>query len=193
MLLRSSSTPVLQSLLPEAAECFLQITPKSRSCSFDHDRIKKISRNLSESDLTIRGTSTCIYARLLVPVEDDIAEEDEAEMGCKVGDAEAVVGGSGGDWSGVGAGGWGSGYGDGDGDDDGGYGWCWDANNGNTSMDLYYEKMIETNPRNSMLLSNYAVYLKEVRGIHEHYFFYLFPLYTYYVCCIVSFYIYKIH
>lgn len=161
---------MLQSLLPDkAAECFLQITPKSISCSmasFDHDRIKKISRNLSESDLIIRGTptptptSTCMHARLLVPVEDAEEDDIDAEMGCKVRDAEVVVGGSGGDWPGVGAGGWGGGYGDGDDSD---YGWCGDAN---TSMDLYYEKMIQTNPSNSLLLSNYAIYLKEVRGIN---------------------------
>ncbi|KAH6803239.1 Tetratricopeptide repeat superfamily protein [Perilla frutescens var. frutescens] len=160
MLLRSSSTPMLHE-----AEIFLQITPKSRpfsiSASFsslNHDHTSKFSRNLSESDLTLRGSSTtkcsCMHDRFLVPLEVEEEEEEEeddgeAVMGCVVGDV-AVGGGSGG-------------RGGGDGDD-GGYGWCWDANNGKNGMDLHYEKMIEANPRNSMLLSNYATFLKEFRG-----------------------------
>lgn len=171
MLMRSSSTPMLHSLLPQPSpepEFFLQMTPKSKPYSItalfslNHDHTKKLSRNLSESDLIIRGSSTrkcsCMHARFQVPleVEEEEEEDEDEDMGCRVEDvnsrraAEVVVGGGG------------SGGGDGD---DGGYGWCWDANKGkNNSMDLHYEKMIEANPQNSMLLGNYARFLKEIRG-----------------------------
>ncbi|CAI9769846.1 unnamed protein product [Fraxinus pennsylvanica] len=36
--------------------------------------------------------------------------------------------------------------------------------NGNESTDSYYQKMIEANPSNSLLLANYAKFLKEVKG-----------------------------
>lgn len=48
-----------------------------------------------------------------------------------------------------------------DGGDDGSFGFG-DFNHGNESTDLYYQKMIQANPGNSMLLSNYARFLKEV-------------------------------
>ncbi|GMI92803.1 hypothetical protein like AT5G20190 [Hibiscus trionum] len=56
----------------------------------------------------------------------------------------------------------GGGCGGSDGDDS--QGGFWDSNNGNDGTDLYYLKMIEANPGNSLLLSNYAKFLKEVRG-----------------------------
>ncbi|KAF4385152.1 uncharacterized protein LOC115725181 [Cannabis sativa] len=46
------------------------------------------------------------------------------------------------------------------GGDDGNSG-SWDSDYG---TDVYYQKMIEANPGNSLLLSNYAKYLKDVRG-----------------------------
>ncbi|KAL6006284.1 hypothetical protein ACLOJK_040330 [Asimina triloba] len=65
---------------------------------------------------------------------------------------------------GAGIGGGGSDGGDGggrDGDDGSG---SWDSNNRNNSTDLYYQKMIEADPGNGLLLANYARFLKEVRG-----------------------------
>ncbi|XP_023545630.1 uncharacterized protein LOC111805006 [Cucurbita pepo subsp. pepo] len=50
-----------------------------------------------------------------------------------------------------------------DGGDDGCFG-SWDADRENDWADLYYQKMIEANPENSLLLSNYARFLMEVRG-----------------------------
>ncbi|KDP32420.1 hypothetical protein JCGZ_13345 [Jatropha curcas] len=50
-----------------------------------------------------------------------------------------------------------------DGGDNGNSGF-WDSNRGSDSTDIYYQKMIEANPVNSLLLSNYAKFLKEVRG-----------------------------
>uniref|UniRef100_A0A6N2KP08 Uncharacterized protein n=1 Tax=Salix viminalis TaxID=40686 RepID=A0A6N2KP08_SALVM len=66
----------------------------------------------------------------------------------------------GGSYSGGGKfyGGGGSGFGD-----DGGSGFG-ESNKGIESTDVYYQKMIEANPGNPLLLSNYAKFLKEVRA-----------------------------
>lgn len=72
----------------------------------------------------------------------------------------AVAGGGGGSGGGriCHGGGGGSAGGDDDGDGSG----YWDSYNGHDSTDVYYQKMIEANPNNPLLLSNYATYLKEV-------------------------------
>ncbi|KAK3006219.1 hypothetical protein RJ639_015563 [Escallonia herrerae] len=71
-------------------------------------------------------------------------------------------GGGGGRICGGGGGGGGGGKWDGgDGEGDSGY---WDSSKGSDSTDVYYQKMIEANPGNSLILSNYATFLKEVRG-----------------------------
>ncbi|CAJ2634750.1 unnamed protein product [Trifolium pratense] len=46
---------------------------------------------------------------------------------------------------------------------DGGISRFGDSNHGNDSTDLYYRTMIEANPENPLFLGNYAKYLKEVR------------------------------
>lgn len=58
----------------------------------------------------------------------------------------------------------GRGSGGGDGDDSGGGSGFFDGNNnrGSNSTGTYYEKMIEANPGNGLLLGNYAKFLKEV-------------------------------
>lgn len=47
----------------------------------------------------------------------------------------------------------------------------WDSfegsNHGRDSTDAYYQKMIEANPDNALLLGNYAKFLKEVNGFFE--------------------------
>ncbi|KAA8541916.1 hypothetical protein F0562_023068 [Nyssa sinensis] len=68
-----------------------------------------------------------------------------------------VGGGTGGDGGG-GGGGRGSGGGDGSGSYDSNHG------HGHESTDAYYQKMIESNSGNALLLGNYAKFLKEVRG-----------------------------
>ncbi|XP_059640213.1 uncharacterized protein LOC132282516 [Cornus florida] len=70
-----------------------------------------------------------------------------------------LVGGGIGGGPGGGGGGRGSDGGDGFGD-------SYDSNNGHghDSTDTYYQKMIEANPGNGLLLGNYAKFLKEVRG-----------------------------
>ncbi|XP_015079394.1 uncharacterized protein LOC107023273 [Solanum pennellii] len=65
---------------------------------------------------------------------------------------------SGGCWTGGGSGGDGSGSGSGSGSDNSN-GW-----HGNENTEAYYKKMIETYPRNALLLANYARFLKEVKG-----------------------------
>ncbi|KAJ8643147.1 hypothetical protein MRB53_004895 [Persea americana] len=70
----------------------------------------------------------------------------------------SVFGGAGGICGGRGRGG-GSGGGDGDGGSE-----FSDSNRGNNSTDAYYQKMIEADPGNALLLSNYSMFLKEVRG-----------------------------
>ena len=60
----------------------------------------------------------------------------------------------------------GSGYGEGsnggDGHRHGGGGGAYELNHGHESTDLYYQKMIEANPGNALLLGDYAKFLKEV-------------------------------
>lgn len=87
---------------------------------------------------------------------------------CEVGPREnglvsVLVGGGIGGGGGRICGGGGGGGGGSDGGDDGSSGF-WDSNNGNHSTDLFYQKMIEANPGNPLLLSNYAKFLKDVRG-----------------------------
>ena len=73
-------------------------------------------------------------------------------------DQESCVGGGGGGGSWIGGGG-GSDPGDG----------CWDSNHSHESTEGYYRMMIEANPGNALVLSNYARFLKEVYlHIHKH-------------------------
>ncbi|KAB2618620.1 hypothetical protein D8674_014489 [Pyrus ussuriensis x Pyrus communis] len=59
-------------------------------------------------------------------------------------------------------GGNGGGRGESDDGDDEGNGF-WESNQGCASTDLYYQKIIDANPGNPMLLGNYARFLKEVQ------------------------------
>lgn len=86
--------------------------------------------------------------------ECEASDEEEAA-------AETMVGGDGGGDGRRICGGGSGGGGDGDGDGNNGSE-HWDPNQGSESTDLYYQKMIEANPGNSLLLGNYARFLKEV-------------------------------
>lgn len=116
-----------------------------------------------------------------ISVEEDKDEEETASLfdrwffggygglneGCEVGVKDnnglsglLVGGGVGGGGGGKICGGSGGGSGtNGGGDESSGF---WDSNSGNASTDVYYRKMIEANPGNPLLLSNYARFLKEV-------------------------------
>ncbi|KAF5466745.1 hypothetical protein F2P56_016645 [Juglans regia] len=75
-----------------------------------------------------------------------------------------VVGGGGGSDGGRVCGGGGRGSDGGDGGDHDGSGSFESNNHGSENTDAYYQKMIEANPGNALLLGNYAKFLKEVRG-----------------------------
>ncbi|KAH7546376.1 hypothetical protein FEM48_Zijuj01G0194000 [Ziziphus jujuba var. spinosa] len=212
MLLRSSSTPILNSWLPHAKdsspepEIFHQI-PRTRSislsasscslCPICSDSSKKMTRALSESDLkniSVSKAKPSPFNNLLNGIS--VAEEEEEKQmgfgypartvsldgglalfsssgldeGCDVcvRDGKLVsvlveggIGGGGGKICG-GAGGDGGG-GRSDSGDDGSSEFS-DSNRGNDSTDVYYQKIIEANPGNPLLLSNYARFLKDVRG-----------------------------
>ncbi|XP_027177101.1 uncharacterized protein LOC113776193 [Coffea eugenioides] len=214
MLLRSSSTPLLNSRLshhyckdvfssasssPEP-ESILHIirSSSSSSLSSDHGSIKKMSRTLSENDLkdvknppsSTANKSKCMRMHGLLwgvavdeEKDDELLVSDEVgrltdqrlllsnsgldlEEGCEAGrlaEALAVGGGSGSGGGRICQGGEGGSWG-GDGNDSGGGSDYWDSDHRHDNTDVYYQKMIEANPRNSLLLSNYARYLKEVRG-----------------------------
>ncbi|KAJ6673213.1 TETRATRICOPEPTIDE REPEAT PROTEIN 5 [Salix viminalis] len=161
MLLRSSSTPVLNSWIPPHSKelspepDFLHQIQKTRSISLtasssspfssissqDHDSIKRITRAFSEADLR----------DLSVPKRKSRCENGEKGEGDN-GVLEVLVTGGGSD-----GGGRKSEFGD-----DGGSGF-WESSKGNETTDVYYQTMIEANPGNPLFLINYAKFLKEVR------------------------------
>ena len=179
MLLRSSSTPILHSWLPHCqnspseSEFSVQI-PKNKSY-FSHSlslnpmqSTKMLTRTVSEDDLKVliipkqRSKSTVEELNSLFFSSTGLDDE-----GCLVGGRSRgllveVGGGSGGSGGGGGKIGGGGGGRSDDEEEDGGGG-NWGENHGNSDgMDVYYKKMIEANPGNPMLLSNYAMFLKEV-------------------------------
>ncbi|XP_020548961.1 uncharacterized protein LOC105164444 [Sesamum indicum] len=195
MLLRSSSTPILNSWLPSSAsgsgsspesDTLPQLTRTRSVClttSFEESSCRSTptriadSRDPAKPKKSLRLLATPKPAKIQerregqevvsfflsssglgAPVEEEgclaVAERQRMPQ-------SPVVGGSGG--SGVGGGrtcggGRGSGDGSGSGSQDPGR---W---RGRHSTDLYYEMMIEANPGNSLLLANYAKFLKEVKG-----------------------------
>ncbi|GAB4832855.1 hypothetical protein Ancab_006870 [Ancistrocladus abbreviatus] len=214
MLLRSSSTPILNSWYPNPSTKdplasspepdFFHQVPKSRSItlttssnvgagsSSTDSKIKKMDRALSDTDLrdyslaskrsSFVGSSDYVLetenedeeyevegaaaslGRLLTSSGLGAEQEEEKEVGCVVKErekAELVTGG------GIVGGGPGRKCGgDGGGGPDGGGFGNWDSSygSGDGNTDAYYQKMIEANPGNSLLLGNYARYLKEVKG-----------------------------
>ncbi|OAY47166.1 uncharacterized protein LOC110617219 [Manihot esculenta] len=199
MLLRSSSTPMLNSWFPHSKEpsaepeffhqiyktrslaltasCYSSFS--SSSISSHDDSMKKMTKALSEPDLRCLSA---LKKKPVIKVMDGFALEDEDEkmassgtglsLGCVVLNEESnvrtkdnrllglLVGGGIGSGGGKICGGGGGGSDNGDGGNSG----FWDSNSGNDRTDVYYQKMIEANPGNSLLLSNYAKFLKEVRA-----------------------------
>ncbi|EXC23987.1 hypothetical protein L484_003507 [Morus notabilis] len=209
MLLRSSSTPILNSWLPHSKDSCHSLSPEpeivpqiSRSRSIvslsvssspsssmspiDSTR-KNMTRASSETDLRdLAAPKKTALDRIVDGFSAEEEEEEEEEMerelgfrsamtstrsypGCEVGARETelvsvlVGGGIGGGGGRICGGGGGGGGGGSDGSDDGSSGF-WDSNRGNHGTDLFYRKMIEANPGNPLLLSNYAKFLKDVRG-----------------------------
>nr|XP_043629282.1 uncharacterized protein LOC122600598 [Erigeron canadensis] len=145
MLLRSSSNPSLNSW-------FQQHNSKPLSpCT-----TVALTRASSDTDLTnLKTISRCKSLRVnssvlsnIYVVEDVKAEEEtESYDGCGM---QFLMDGNGGGFGGRNICGHGS----------GGYDYGSDDN----GTDVYYKNMIEANPDNSLVLANYAKYLKEVRG-----------------------------
>ncbi|KAK3016673.1 hypothetical protein RJ639_007078 [Escallonia herrerae] len=199
MLLRSSSTPILNSWTPNPNESSPEHESshpqhfRTRSVSFDHDHgVKSPSaRPISESDLRNlqlpRKSRVTTTTRPLVstPKPVKVKESGEQEVGVGPGSMRRVLSSSGlGKVAvidgpdeacvavaeremlvveGVGSGGGGGGRVCGG----GGGGRGSDGGDGHESTDAYYQKMIEANAGNALLLANYAKFLKEVRGDYK--------------------------
>lgn len=123
----------------------------------------KMSRAVSESDLRELSISKSRpFDKSLNGLPEIAVEQEEREVGfdskSEPLDRVLLLGSALEESVFVGGGGGGS-----DGRDRDGNCGDWDSNNGNDSRDMYYQKMIEANPGNAMLLSNYARFLKEVK------------------------------
>ncbi|XP_075474806.1 uncharacterized protein LOC142505626 [Primulina tabacum] len=150
MLLRSYSSTVLNSWLPQKLksepEFSVRVIPKSRSLhsikmssvSFD-DRSKKMAGIASETDLKEIESSRPINSDSYSNLHGFLSITDDEE--------EDYVGGGGGRRL-CGGGSGGSGF--------------RDSNGGSESMEIYYQEIIAADPGNSMILSNYARFLKEI-------------------------------
>ncbi|GFS40919.1 tetratricopeptide repeat (TPR)-like superfamily protein [Actinidia rufa] len=187
MLLRSASTPLLNSWLPHSKdsspspdyETASQIT-RSRSLSVSmvlnspisssEFSKKNMTRALSETDLlSVSLPKRKPFGLPAIAVEDEESESGMFSRSESLGSLDRVLllgsgldqescvgvggGGGGGCWIGGGGGG----------RFDGGDG-RWDSNHSHESTEVYYRMMIEANPGNALILSNYARFLKEVRG-----------------------------
>ncbi|CAI9753632.1 unnamed protein product [Fraxinus pennsylvanica] len=200
MLLRSSSSPLLNSWIPSSTagsspepDILPQLTRTRSVClttsfSFEDSLGRStLTRPVLESDFRepLKPKKSVKLAGTPKPVKIKGRREGQdvgsgsmllssfglgapEEEGCVAGAEEArvpqaVVMGSG---SGVGGGRvCGGGGGGRRGSDDGLGSGSQDPNShGNENTDSYYQKMIEANPNNSLLLANYAKFLKEVKG-----------------------------
>ncbi|XVE89095.1 hypothetical protein DITRI_Ditri19aG0122900 [Diplodiscus trichospermus] len=206
MLLRSSSTPLLNSWLPHSKDSLslepdFPVLQRTRPVSFYSpssivDHKQKLTKNLADMNAQNdtpkprkkKGKSIIPTHHSLdkqAKQESDREKQSEPNsrsiqrlfsssgLGEKVGDGEdgkentvmqtqLMGGGAGNDGGKIcgGAAGGGS-----DGGDNGGGSRFFESNNqGSDSTDVYYQKMIEANPGNSLLLGNYAKFLKEIRG-----------------------------
>ncbi|CAM8914574.1 hypothetical protein QQ045_031967 [Rhodiola kirilowii] len=179
MLLRSSSTPLLNSICPKdshlesdtAVSISISVSriPRNRSVSFalcsmtNSESARKMARALSDTNL--KEMSSSVVRKASTSRVQAVCEEEEdvsmtlnrlfSSSGLMEDEDGCGVGNGGGRMN---CGGGGS-----DGDD---YGTekNWDPDHGSDATDAYYQSMILANPGNSLLLSNYAKYLKEVRG-----------------------------
>ncbi|KZV55240.1 hypothetical protein F511_25837 [Dorcoceras hygrometricum] len=162
MLLRSYSSPVLKSWLPQQLnsepEFSVRTIPQTRSFSSSihmssvslNDPSKKMERISSETDLkeleksrpVNSGSCENLHGLLSTVMYTNDGDEEEEE------EEEEHVGGGGRRSCGSRIGG--SGF--------------LDSNGGSDSMEMYYQEMVAADPGNSMILSNYARFLKEFKG-----------------------------
>ncbi|KAF9613480.1 hypothetical protein IFM89_008327 [Coptis chinensis] len=200
MLLRSSSTPILNSWIPQTKESsaeaeFVHQIQRPRPISLNissssipsptHDEShERTTSALFENDLNelpnrkylYRRFSTSsvdekrqdmdgVYARSSSSIEilfgssglNGVSEEvSDVDVKENVLAPLTMGGGMGGDDGRICGGGGGSGDGDGDGDGD--------SSRGKGNIEAYYKTMVKANPANSLVLGNYARFLKEVKG-----------------------------
>lgn len=192
MLLRSSSSPLLKQQyyswqLQSSPELkYLSTISVTQECN----SVQKMSRALSETDLNRPISNSCCNMalhNLLLPITIDDHEEEDKDDEVEIMTNELMLFSSSGlemvvdgledveeekhtravevmvvDGGGSGGAGRGKKCGGGGGD----YSEYWDSSNdhGSDNTDLYYTKMIQADPGNSLLLGNYARFLKEVRG-----------------------------
>ena len=181
MLLRSSSTPLLNSWTPNSKDSSpepemvsqirrsrcISLTGSTHSLSSVEGSSEKMSRALSETDLwELSLPKRKPVAKTVNRLSSSPVKERTEEEWCQSFGTASFEGLS-----------WGGGCEGvcvevevdvGGGSDGGcahrktGYG---DSNNGNGGLDSYYQTMIEANPGNPLLLCNYARFLKEVSSI----------------------------
>ncbi|XP_021298282.1 uncharacterized protein LOC110427165 [Herrania umbratica] len=206
MLLRSSSTPILNSWLPRSNDCSspepdFPNPQRTRSVSFyspspSDDHKQKLTQSLA--DISIQNDTpkprkkkgkaiiptSCSVDKQAKQESDQVKESkpnscsirrlfSSSGLGEKIVDEDGedsivmqtpVMGGGAENDGGKICGGGGRGGGSDGGDDGGGSGFFESNNHGSDSTDVYYQKMIEANPSNPLLLGNYAKFLKEIRG-----------------------------
>ncbi|KAK4762975.1 hypothetical protein SAY86_008743 [Trapa natans] len=177
------SSPEPDSYCPLLRTRSLSLTASSSGSfsSADYDfSSKMMTGGLSESSLRDLGPARKKRPRAGV-LDSLFVEEEEMDMGeialeevggLEIGsfggmlfetgiDSLCEVGGASGGGKNICGGGGGSDGGDGG---SGGFGDEWEKDKRNESTDAYYRRMIDSNPGNPLLLSNYAKYLKELRG-----------------------------
>ncbi|XWS19092.1 hypothetical protein CRYUN_Cryun32bG0101600 [Craigia yunnanensis] len=156
MLPRSSSTPILNSWLPHSKDSLssepdFSILQRTRSVFFNSpssvdDHKQKLTQNLA--DMNIQNDTPKPRkkkGRAIIPTPHSLDKQAKQERN----DGGKICGGA-------------AGGGSDGGDDGGGSGFFESNNHGSDSTDVYYQKMIEANPGNPLLLGNYAKFLKEI-------------------------------
>ncbi|KAL5575582.1 hypothetical protein UlMin_017281 [Ulmus minor] len=128
---------------------------ESKKCKKEEEEGSEINSKSSPSNLQRLFSSSGLGEKAM---KDDGSAMETLVVGGGVGsNGGRICSGGGGKGSDGGGGGGGGGDGSGFGFSDG-------NNHGSESRDAYYQKMIEANPGNVLLLGNYAKFLKDVRG-----------------------------
>lgn len=194
MLLRSSSSPILNSWTPnsrepspESPDHSIHIPRTKSSLSptslypINGDAFKNSSRRFSESDLRdppparrkpITACKPPAPPKRTKPsanlAEPQVGPDSTAleRLFTSSGLGETAVDGRDSGLQSLVAGGSGGGRNGGDGYGSGSYD-NWHEHEDSTDTDLYYQGMIDANPGNALFLGNYAKYLKEVKGDTE--------------------------